>query len=135
MFGASVYENVASMSRDGYADQSILSYIWTKVKNSDDAGRIYVGEFCGSSALFIEEEFGQIQYRTAIYQYNGWIYELFCEMGLSFQPEDGAQVIKHDVLTFNKLENGLIKVSSGSKNLFVFPRCGMLSGANIHVAS
>jgi hypothetical protein len=125
MLGASTYENVAAMSRNGYTDHSILSYIWTKVKNSDDAGQVYVGEFHGLSALYIEEEFGQIQYLTVVYQYNGWIYELFCEMGLEFLPEDGAQIIKHDNLTFSESEKGLIKVSSGEKSLLIFPRGGM----------
>ena len=129
MLGASVYENVAAMSRDGYTDHSILSYIWTKVKNSDDAGRIYVGEFYGAPALFIEEEYGQIQYITTIYEYNGWIYELFYEMGLDFLPEDGAQIAEHGSLTFYTYENGLIKVSSDAKDLLIFPR-GSANGAN-----
>ncbi|MCL2151521.1 MAG: DUF4860 domain-containing protein [Oscillospiraceae bacterium] len=134
MLGAKIYENVTAMSRDGYADHSILSYIWTKIKNSDDAGRIYIGEFSGLPALFIEEQYGQIQYITTIYEYNGWIYELFCEIGLDFLPEDGVQIAEHGSLTFDMYENGLIKVSSYAKDLLIFPR-GNVTGANARDAS
>jgi len=131
MLSANTYESVTELSRDGYTEHSILSYIWTKVKNSDNAGQIYVGEFHGLSALYIDEELGQIEYRTTVYQYNGWIYELFCERDLDFDPEDGAQIIKLDDLTFQELENGLIKVSSGVSDLLIFPRSAA-SGANPH---
>ena len=122
MFSAGVYKNVIEMTNDGFTDNSILSYIWTKVKNSDEAGRIYVGEFEGLPTLYFEEEFGGIKYRTAVYQYDGWVCELFCEADLDFHPDNGAQIIKLDNLTFSELEEGLIKVSSGGRNLLLFPR-------------
>jgi len=131
ILGAGTYERVTALSRDGYTDRSILSYIWTKVKNSDSADCICVGEFNGLSALYIEEEFGQIKYRTTIYQYNGWVCELFYEKGLDFEPEDGARIIQFDDLSFKKLENGLIKVSSGDNELLIFPR-GKASGTAPH---
>jgi len=119
VLGANTYESVTVLSREGYTEHSILSYIWTKVKNSDNVGRVYVGEFHGLSALYIEEEIGKIEYSTTVYQYNGWIYELFCEKGLEFNPEDGAKIIKFDNLTFKELEYGLIKVSSGISDLLI----------------
>jgi len=134
MLGASTYERVTELSRDGYTEHSMLSYIWTKVKNSDDAGHIYVGEFCGLSALYIDEEFGQVEYCTTVYQYNGWVCELFYEKGLEFSPEDGVQIIKLDSLTFKELDSGLIEVSSGENNLLIFPR-GSMPGAAHRIVS
>ena len=126
VLGASTYEKVTEMSRDGYTDRSVLSYIWTKVKNSDESGMIYIGDFHGLSALYIEEyvkeELGDTLYQTAIYQYNGWVYELLSEEGLEFYPEDGSQIIRLDDLKFQELENGLIKVSSEDRSLLIYPR-------------
>jgi len=122
MLSASTYENVTELSREGHADRSVLSYIWTKVKNSDNAGQIHVGEFHGLSALYIEEDIGQTQYKTVVYHYNGWVYELFCEADLEFRPEDGAQIIRIENLTFEDTDNGSIIVSSGGNNLIIFPR-------------
>jgi len=129
MLSANTYETVTKMSREGYADRSVLSYIWTKVKNSDNAGQIRVGVFHGLSALYIEEDIEQTPYQTVVYQYNGWVYELFCEADLDFHPKDGSQIIRLDDLSFEDLDNGSIKVSSGGKNLLMFPR-GSVSGLN-----
>jgi len=122
MLGANTYKNVTDMSRDGDSERSVLSYIWTKIKNSDDAGQIYVGDFHGLSALYIIEDIAQTQYITTVYHYDGWVYELFCEAGLEFTPENGTQIIRIDYLTFDNLDNGSIKVSSGGKDLLIFPR-------------
>jgi len=128
MFGARTYENVTEMTREGYPDRSVLSYIWTKVKNSDESGHIYVGDFHGLPTLFIEEVISDTRYLTTIYHFDGWVYELFCEAELiydsenGFVPEDGVQIVRLDDLTFDELEYGLIRVSSDARNLLIFPR-------------
>jgi len=133
MLGASTYAKVTEMSGEGHSERSVLSYIWTKVKNSDDAGQVHVGDFHGLSALYIDEEIGQAVYRTAIYGYNGWVYELFCEAGLDFYPEDGQQIIRLDHLVFKWLESGLIRVSADARSLLIFPR-GSASEADSYLA-
>lgn len=122
LLSANTYKNVTELTREGYTDHSVLSYIWTKVKNGDDTGLVYIGDFNGSPALFIDEKYGETLYQTAVYQYDGWLYELFCEAGLELYPDDGSQIIKLDDLKFEQLENGLIKVSSGNSSLLLFPR-------------
>jgi hypothetical protein len=129
MLGANTYENVTKMTRDGREDLSVLSYIWTKVKNYDDAGCIYIGDFNGISALYIEEVYGETIYYTAVYQYDDWLYELFCEFGVDLFPEDGSPIIRLDDLTFTEYKGGLIEVSSGNRNLLIFPR-GDMQGAD-----
>jgi hypothetical protein len=124
MLGASVYSNMTDITRTGQDERTLLSYVWTKVKNGDDAGSIYVGEFCGLPALCFDEEYGELQYQTAIYHYDGWVYELFYEKGYDFSPEDGVQIMEIDDLRFEEYERGLIKVSSGANSMLVSPRGG-----------
>lgn len=128
LFGATIYKNIVSKSQDGYDDRMCLSYIWTRVKNNDTAGGVYVEEFCGLPALCLEEEFDDTAYRTTIYLYDGWIRELFSETGLEFSPEDGIPVIEADALDFEQMEDGLIRAEVNSENLFIYPRgnSGML---------
>jgi len=133
MLGASTYEHVTAMSREDYAGRAVLSYIWTKVKNSDDVGKVHIGEFHGLPALYIDEEIGQMRYRTAVYRHDGWVCELFYEADLEFYPEAGSQIISIDDLTFEQLESGLIKVSSGTGSLLIFPR-GNVSTTNARAA-
>ena len=122
MLGASVYKNMTEITREGQEERTLLSFIWTKVKNSDDAGSVYVGEFCGLPALCFDEDIGGTQYWTVIYHYDGWVYELFSEKELEFFPEDGERVLEIPELSFEEHEYGLIKVSSGKKTLLISPR-------------
>jgi hypothetical protein len=127
MLSANVYKNMSDKALDGYDEQTTLSYIWTKVKNGDDAGMISVGDFYGITALSIYENFGGLTYQTCIYYYDGWVYELFYEVGLEMYPEDGIPVIKAESLTFVQLDSGLIKVTSGSDSLLISLRASALS--------
>ena len=122
MLSASIYKNMTDISREGYDDRTGLSYIWTKVKNNDNVGRIHIGDFNGSPALCFDEVFSDVTYQTMVYFYNGWICELFSEEGLDFLLEDGAQIIQIDDLTFDELEYGIIKVTSGGDSLLISPR-------------
>ena len=122
MFGASIYQNMTEISREEHDERTVLSYVRTKVRNDDEAGRIQVGEFHGLPALCFDEDIGGISYRTIIYHYNGWVHELFSEAELDFQPQAGVPIMELSDLRFEELEYGLIKVSSGTKSLLIFPR-------------
>jgi len=121
-YGARIYKNLTEISRKGSEERTILSYIWTKVKNNDNAASIYVDDFYGIPALCFDEEFGGIFYKTAVYHYDGWVFELFCEKDLDLPPDAGMRIISIPELTFEELENGLIKISAGARTLLVFPR-------------
>jgi len=122
MLGASIYRNINHISRENEAEKTALSYIWTKVKNSDNADSISIDVFNGAPALFINETLGGTVYRTKVYHYNGWLYELFSEATLEFSPADGTRILLVDSLTFEAVENGLIRVTAGGMNLMLSPR-------------
>lgn len=122
LFGAGIYKTIADASQDGYGERACLSYIWTKVKTGDAAGKVYAGEFCGLPALYLEEEYDGYTYITTIYAYDGWVRELFSEEGLEFLPEDGTPVIEAESLAFEQLPDGLIKAYVNSQSMYVYPR-------------
>jgi len=122
MLSASTYKNITDISRDGYDEHSALSYIRTKAKNNDIAGGISIDNFNGLPALCFDEDIDSTIYRTMIYFYNGWVYEIFSEKGLDFLPEDGVKIIEVSDLRFESIDYGLIKVMSGTKELLIYPR-------------
>ena len=124
MLGASIYKNMTDLTRDGQDESTTLAFVWTKVKNCDEAGSIYIDDFYGRSALCFDEVLGGTVYQTLIYHFNGWVYELFCEKGLGLRPEDGIQIIRIGELEFKELDYGLIKIVTGDKSLLVSPRGG-----------
>jgi len=134
MLGASVYRNVNDISREGQQEHTALSYIWTKTKNYDSAGSIYAGEFHGLSALFIDEHIGGSTFRTAIYNYDGWLLELYGETLHEFSPRDGVRIVQNDSLIFRESGNGLIEVTAGSLSFLLHPRSGLsFSAARVEV--
>jgi len=122
MLGAGVYRNVNDISRAEQHEHTALSYIWTKVKNFDEANAISVGEFDGVPAIFIDEELAGTKFRTAIYVNDGWLLELFSEKALEFSLQSGRRIVQVDNIVFNELDNGLIEVMLGNKRLLLSPR-------------
>ena len=122
MLSAEMYKKMTDISREGYDDRTGLSYIWTKVKNNDNAGKIHIGDFNGVPALCFDEEFSGVTYTTRVYFYDGWVRELFSEADIDFLLEDGSQIIEIDDLEFEELGPGLIRITSGGSSLLISPR-------------
>ena len=120
--GVGTYRNITEASRQGLDERLLFSYVWTKAKMGDEAGNVYVGEFGGLTALFIDEESGGGIDRTAIYHYDGWVYELFFEAGQNHLPRDGAPVGRSGSFLVEQLDNGLIKISAGPESAFLCPK-------------
>ena len=124
MLGANTYKNMTEISRDGQDERTVLSYIWSKVKNGDEDGGVTIDYFHGLPALFIDDEIDATVFRTTIYLYDGWVYELFSEAGLDFFPEDGVKIIRAEQLKFESADYGMIRVSSGDYSLLISPMGG-----------
>lgn len=122
LFGGRVYQNIINLTEDGRDDRLCLSYLWTKIKNNDTAGGIYLCEFNGADALCMEERLDGKTYRTLIYPYEGRMYELFAEAGPAFAPQDGTPVLAVERLTFETRPNGLIQINVGRLSLSIAPR-------------
>jgi len=122
MLGASIYRNVTEVSRESQCERTAFAYIWSKVKNNDNADTIFVGEFDGHSALFFYERIGDRLFRTAIYHHDGWVTELFADPELGLGPDAGVRIMRLDDLSFDELEFGLIRVISGSRSLLLSSR-------------
>jgi len=122
MLGASIYQNMTEISREEQDEHTVLSYIRTKVRNNDENAMFSVGDFRGLPALYYEEEFYGTYFRTYIYHYNGWVFELFSEVGIDFYPEDGVAIMPLNDLSFEELEYGLIRIFAGTRSLTLYPR-------------
>ena len=122
MLGASIYQNMTEVSREGQDERTALSYIRTKVRTNDEHGRFYVSEFGGIPALVYDEEFGDRTFRTSIFHYEGSLRELFTDADLDFMPSAGIELLPLDEIDFDDLGNGLIRITTGTKSLLLYPR-------------
>ena len=122
MLGASIYKNINDISREGEHERTALSYVRTKTRNFDVAGNIYVDDFHGVSALYIDEKIDGTDFSTLIYGYDGWLYELFHDTSLDFSLDGGVRISRIDDISFDQLDHGLIRVTAGDLNLLLSPR-------------
>ena len=122
MLGASIYKNINDISREGEHERTVLSYVRTKAKNYDVAGNIHVDNFHGMSALCIDENIEGTEFSTVIYGYDGWLYELFHDTSLAFSLDGGVRISRVDNISFEQLDHGLIRVTTGDLSLLISPR-------------
>ncbi len=127
--GTKAQGSLNALSARSFEERTIPAFIAEKLRESDGNGAIYTGDFCGSSALFIESSLEGVLYTDIIYGYDGRLFELFCEKGDPFSREDGAQLVSLGKVSFSEPKTGLIHVvitdSDGEKTILdIFLRSG-----------
>jgi len=134
ILSAGIYKSMTDISRDRQNERTIFSYISTKVKSSDEAGMIHVGDFDGVSAIFFDEIIDDTLYRTAIYLYDGWVRELLSNPEAGLTPQDGMRLMELDDLSFHYLGSSkrLIIVGTGNQGLVLYPRAQEPYISDIH---
>ena len=122
MLAGSTYSNITQMSSEGHNERVVMSYIRTKIRNTDDVGSIAVQDFEGISALYLVEILDGRDFVTLIYLYDGWVRELFFERGEERAPSTGVPFFETDYLSFTNVDGGLIHVGVGDRSMLLYPR-------------
>ena len=109
--GVSVYKNTEEIMRNRYEERTAMAYVMTRLRQGDTDGMVSVSsnEFVDSMIIITEETLGS-DYRTYIYSYEGWIYELFTEAGMEFDPNAGTRIVESDGLKFEMKQSDLLYV-------------------------
>lgn len=114
LFGARVYKQISGDMSDNNALATSISYVVNKVRASDTAGMVSVGEFDGCPAVLLEQDIEGTIYQTAIYYYDGSLRELFARKELEFKAKDGAEVVKVADFSIKDTGNGVIQLAASN---------------------
>lgn len=90
LIGANVYRGVVDNMDSNNEIRASLSYVSNKVHAA--GGDVSLQTIDGQQALVMEETYDHIPYRTYIYQYDGYLMELFADAGRKFTPGDGDRI-------------------------------------------
>ena len=128
--GGSVYKNILAQSQARHDERTSFFYIWTKIKNSDEYGRVYVDNFDGTPALVLEEDLSGQRYLTYIYCHDGWVKELFGTATSEYKLSDGQSILDlgDNELQFLQLRSGAIRISDSRDSLIITTRTGKAAG-------
>ena len=127
--GGSIYQRTNDTIMENYDERTSLSFIWSRVRNSDLAGRVFLRHYdaLDITALVLQEEIGGAFYESLIYVHNGWLHELFADAEQEFFPDFGFPIMESQSLVFDDPGLGLIKVMNSAGSLILSPRAGVIS--------
>ena len=109
--GARIYRDSVDSMAAQYEERTSISYIVTKLRGHDATGRISIGSVDDSDALFMSEEIDGVIYETVIYLHEGKIMEYFGVHDPNFHPSFGSVILEAKALTFEKDDDGFIRIA------------------------
>lgn len=112
--GVRVYRNIALNNLDIFELRTSLSFVATKIHQSDGAGQVYLDTKDGATVLVMEEEWDGISYETILYHYDGTLYELYQEKGTEYELSDGMEVLSIAVFSFFEPKPHMIQLTAGN---------------------
>ncbi len=116
-YGAGAYGAIRDLNAESGDQKFVLSFIATKIRQADQKDGLSVITFGGKDAICISEEFDGLYYNTLIYEYDGYLRELFYESSPSetpeeagFSPTDGEALLKSGALNLSPVTPKLLRI-------------------------
>jgi hypothetical protein len=128
LFGADIYKKTISSMDSNYASRTSVAYITEKIRQSDQYDSIYIDDSLGYERLMMTQEINGLTYATTLYEYDGYLYELFARTDIELPIDAGQQVIAINNLKFELVTDSLLKVdytdeSGEAKTIYITLHC------------
>ena len=110
--GATIYKKNVSGMTSNNSHRVASSYVTEKVRQADNNGQVYVKEIFGENALVLTSEVGGSLYNTYIYDYEGYLMELFARDDLTtFYPQSGQKILEISSFDIEQVSDNLMNVT------------------------
>ena len=90
LFGADIYKKTVSSMDSNYASRTSVAYLTEKIRQSDTYDAISIDCSSGSEKLLMTREIDGQTYATSLYEYDGYLCELFARTDIEL-PADAGQ--------------------------------------------
>ena len=111
LIGTRVYRRVTDSSTQNSGAQVVLSYLCNKVRTFDAQGGVQLAQRDALPALCLYETIEGEPYETAIYAYQGSIWERFASRSEPFDPKGGERLTEAKALDFSLLSANLLQAT------------------------
>ena len=91
--GADVYNRITDADQTAYDQRTAIQYLTTKIRQSDEHGKVSVVELDGLQTLQLQETVGTRTYLTYIYCMDGYLWELYAREDHGLSTADGTKVM------------------------------------------
>lgn len=86
VLASGTYSRQVQDSEDSFVSRTALSYVTEKIHQADEYGAVYAGTFDGQDAIVICQTYSEQTYMTYLYEYDGYLRELFIQDGVDAKP-------------------------------------------------
>lgn len=111
LFGANVYKKIILQMDSNFNTRTSTSYITEKIRQCDCSDSIDIYEQNGTEVLMMTQTINDVEYAISLYEYNGYLYELFARTDIDLPIDAGQPVIELSNLDFEKVTENLLKIS------------------------
>ena len=88
---ADAYRRLTQRDQAAYDRRTCVQYLATRVRQADRTGGIVLEDYDGTDVLILDAD---QEYVTYIYQWDGWLMELYSWSGEPMVPEDGRKLLE-----------------------------------------
>ena len=108
IIGANVYQKTVNDMDANYNSRTAFSYITEKIRQNDTSSAVSIGTLEGHPALILSQEVDGKLYNTYLYEYDGYLTELFT----GSTQELGSNILKAGHPLFPLKDFDITKVDS-----------------------
>lgn len=91
--GADIVQHLTQRNQRTYHYRTTVQYITTRIRQADCEDAVTVDNSGEISTLILMTTIDDRPYQTRIYCYNGYLREIFCEVGTTIDPEFGEEIL------------------------------------------
>lgn len=116
LLAANIYQSVTERTSLHDSARTSLSYISEKIHQSDAEGGVSLGTLEGEPALILRSHYGDDDFLTYIYAYEGSLMELFVREGTEANPAAGSVILPAADFTAEEISDGLFRFTCTDTN-------------------
>lgn len=116
VLASGTYSRQIQGSEDSFVSRTALSYVTEKIHQADEYGAVYAGTFDGQDAIMICQTYSEQTYMTYLYEYDGYLRELFIQDGVDAKASDGRRILASDSFSFEESQEGLFHLYCTNKD-------------------
>ena len=105
---ASNYKGLLGDADDNFNANSSLRYVTNKLHSYDVENGINIEIINGVECLSLTQSSDNNLYKTLIYYYDGYLYEIYASKDFAFKPGNGEKLLKINNFTFELSNNNTI---------------------------
>lgn len=111
IFGSQIYKNTLKNMDYNFNARTCASYLTEKIRQADETDSIEIIQTETQTILMLYTQIDNLQYATALYEYNQHLYELFARTDIPLPLDAGQEIMEINRLDFTFIEPSILEIS------------------------